>query len=85
MAESWKGPEEDNMSIGELAEWLLAIPENRQHLPVRFSVTAFDGREKISSLNVSRLSFTDGQKYYAESLLKSRTTFEGIYLEIDGE
>lgn len=80
MSESWKGPEEDNISIGELAEWLMAIPENRRHLPVKVILGM-----RIIPLNISRMSFTDGERYFAEGLLKGRSTFEGIYLEINGE
>ena len=77
MSESWKGPEEDNMSIGELTEYLLSLPEQCRHLPVKL---IWEGQ--TFNVNTSRFSFTDGKRYYAESLLRGRTTFEGIYLEL---
>lgn len=80
MAENWKGPEEDNMSIGELAEWLAAIPKERQHLPVKLT---WEGQ--TFTMNTARLGFTDGKRFFAENLLKGRTTFDGIYLEIDAD
>ena len=80
MTESWKEPEEDNMSIGELAEWLMGIPLERQHLQVKL---VWEGQ--IFTMNTASLAFTDGKRYYAEGLLKGRSTFDGIYLEIDAD
>jgi hypothetical protein len=80
MTESWKEPEEDNMSIGELIDWLSAIPKERQHLQVKLSLP-----DAVYPVNSARLSFSNGELYYAEGLLKNRTTFEGIYLEINAE
>lgn len=77
MSESWKGPEEDNMSIGELAEYLLALPKSVHHLPVKL---LWEGQ--IFPVNRARFDFTDGARYYAEALMKTKTTFPGIYLEL---
>lgn len=77
MSESWKAPEEDNMSIGELAEWLLSLPKECQHLPVKMG---WEGN--TCCINTAHLSFTDGKRYFAESYLKGKTTFDGMYLEV---
>lgn len=78
MSESWKGPEEDNMSVGELGEWLLALPKSMHHLPI--TVTCGD---VAVSVNMQRLSFTDGSRYYSASVLQSRQLFTDVHLEID--
>ena len=78
MAENWKKPEEDSMSIGELAEWLQNLPDCLQHLPV----TAVCG-ELLVSLHPRRFSFTDGERYYSNKVLEGMKTFNGISLEID--
>lgn len=79
-SESWKAPEEDNMSIGELIDWLSAIPKERHHLPVKIDVD-----EQVRPINTARLSFSNGNLYYAEGALKGRSTFDGIYLEINAD
>jgi hypothetical protein len=78
LAENWKKPEEDNMSIGELAEWLQALPNSLQHLPV----TTVCGSVVIS-LHPRRFSFTDGERYFSDKVLEGMKTFNGISLEID--
>ena len=77
-AESWKNHEEDNMSIGELAEWLSNLPKELQHLPVTVLY-----REVSVNLNPKRFSFTDGERYYSEKVLDQMKLFNGISLEID--
>jgi hypothetical protein len=78
LTESWKGPEEGNMSIGELAEWLQALPPRLQHLPV---IVTFG--ELVANVNPKRLTFSDGELYYTPKTLSGMTTFQGISLEID--
>jgi hypothetical protein len=80
MTQSWKSPEEDNMSIGELAEYLLSFPAEIQHLPVKL---LWEGH--IFPVNKARFDFTDGKRYYAESLMKGKATYTGIYLELYAE
>lgn len=78
MPENWKTKEEDNMSIGELADWLKDLPESIQHLPV--TVT---WESQVFSLNPRRFCFTDGERYYSDKVLEGMKTFNGISLEID--
>jgi hypothetical protein len=78
MPESWKEPEEDNMSIGELVEWLQNLPTAMQHLPVN----VLCGELRVS-VNLKRLAFTDGERYYSSGALQFRQVFSDIYLEID--
>jgi hypothetical protein len=77
MSESWKAPEEDNMSIGELIEMLQATPKDQQHLSVKLT---WEGQ--VFNVNKARFSFTDGKRYFSEQALVALRTFEGIYLEI---
>lgn len=78
MSESWKGPEEDNMSIGELIDYLQALPASCKHLPVKVAQG-----EEVHNVNHSRLSFSNGVLYYSDGVMKTKSTFEGIYLEIN--
>lgn len=78
MPESWKNHEEDNMSIGELAEYLKALPQELQHLPVTIT-----WENQVFNLNPKRFSFTDGERYYSEKVLDQMKLFNGISLEID--
>ena len=73
----WAVPEEDNMSIGELAKWLQALPKEIQHLPINIR---WEGRD--FPLNTKRLDFADGTRYYSLRVLQTMKTFNGIYLEI---
>jgi hypothetical protein len=77
MTESWKSPEEDNMSIGELAEWLLALPSYLHHLPVHLVV----GAEAVR-LNTSRMTISDGNRHYSIGALAGRATFTEMCLSI---
>lgn len=74
----WAVPEEDNMSIGELAEWLRALPKEIQHLPVNLT-----SGERVFPINTKRMSISDGERLYSLGVLAGRNTFKGMYLEID--
>jgi hypothetical protein len=80
MSESWKGPEEDNMSIGELKDYLSSIPTNRHHLPVKMICSG-----EAVEVNRARINFTDGSRYFADRILQGMGTFHGMYLEINGD
>lgn len=70
----------NNMSIGELADWLKALPMSVQHLPVKI------GRGDTSTeINEYRLFLTDGNRYFSIVSLKGMKLFPGVYLEIDAE
>lgn len=69
--------EEDNMSIGELAQYLMSLPESIQHLPVKL----LRNDETVNLINL-RLSVTDGTRYYSTKVLEPMQTFPGMYLEI---
>jgi len=77
MTESWKEPEEDNMSIGELADYLKSLPQACQHLPVKIT---WEGL--TVNVTTGRFDFTDGKRYYAKSYMEGQQTFSGIYLEL---
>jgi len=80
MTESWKEPEEDNMSIGELAEWLQKLPKEIHHLPVHLT------RDMESfKLNISRMTISDGLRYYSLGALVGRSTFNGLCLAISAD
>jgi hypothetical protein len=74
----WAVPEEDNMSIGELAEWLADLPKEIQHLPV--NITA---GEMVFPVNTKRMNISDGERLYSLGAIEARKTFNGFYLEID--
>ena len=74
----WAVPEEDNMSIGELAEWLAALPKEIQHLPVNIAAG-----EMVFPVNTKRMSISDGKRLYSLGAIEARKTFNGLYLEID--
>jgi hypothetical protein len=78
MPENWKKPEEDNMSIGELAEWLSKLPKELHHLPVTIS---WDNQ--VFRINTKRFFFTDGERYYSDKVLEQMRAYPGISLEID--
>jgi hypothetical protein len=71
-------PEEDNMSIGELIEWLQTVPPEHMHLPV---TVTWDNQ--VFNLNSKRLEFTDGARYYSVKILETMKTAPGVSLEID--
>jgi hypothetical protein len=76
----WAVPEEDNMSIGELAEWLQQLPEGIQHLPVQ---VVWEGQ--TFSLNPKRMNISDGERYFSVGVLEGMKTFNGLHLEIDAD
>jgi hypothetical protein len=80
MNESWKGPEEDRMSIGELAEWLLDLPKGIQHLPITL---VWEGQTFY--LNPKRMDISDGSRYFSVAVLEGMKTFNGLHLEINAD
>ena len=76
----WAVPEEDNMSIGELAEWLLALPKEIQHLPVHIT-----NDMQIFKLNPSRMAVSDGLRYFSIGALSTMKTFNGLCLDINAD
>jgi hypothetical protein len=76
----WAVPEEDNMSIGELAEWLQQLPEGIQHLPVKL---VWEGQ--TFSLNPKRMDISDGNRYFSVGVLEGMKTFNGLHLEINAD
>jgi hypothetical protein len=76
----WAVHEEDNMSIGELAEWLQQLPEGIQHLPVQLV-----WERQTFSLNPKRMNISDGERYFSVGVLEGMKTFNGLRLEIDAD
>lgn len=71
----------NNMSIGELEDFLRELPQELKHLPVKI----LDERAGGLYIDPNNLTFTDGKRYYSLQSLKGRVTFTGIYLEFYGE
>jgi hypothetical protein len=72
--------EADNLSVGELEEFLFKLPSGLKHLPVKI----IDG-EKVFYLQLKNVTFTDGKRYFSLEALKQRANYSGIYLELYGE
>lgn len=71
----------NNMSIGELEDFLRELPAELKHLPVKI---LNDGAGGLY-IDPNNLTFTDGRRYYSLKSLEGRATFTGIYLEFCGE